>query len=194
MSSVARWRRCWRAAPRSRRSEGLERDGLRRPRQHPRLRHPPRRAADLRLPRRPVVGALGRRRHRPRGQDPRRRLRRGGGRDLHRQRLARPRRGDPGDDRRVARPRLRVDRPARQPDRLRHRDQHGRRRHHRADRQRDLVAGRPHAAIAGHGAVQRDQAAVRRRARARAVPRPDLQAPDFRPRPHHLFRLRAACR
>ena len=42
-----------------------------------RLRHPARRSADPRLSRRPVVGALGRRRHRPRRQDAGRRLRLG---------------------------------------------------------------------------------------------------------------------
>ena len=47
----------------------------------------------------------------------------------------------------VARSWLRLDRPARQPDRLGNRDQHGRRRHDGADRQCDLVAGRAHAEL-----------------------------------------------
>ena len=46
----------------------------------PRLRRPPRRAAAVRLPRRAVLGALRRRRHRARGQDAGRRLRRRRGR------------------------------------------------------------------------------------------------------------------
>ena len=60
--------------------------------------------------------------------------------------LARRRRRD---GRLLADPRLRLDRPARQPDRLGHRDQHGGGRPHCAHRQRDLVAGRANAAIAG---------------------------------------------
>ena len=70
--------------------------------------------------------------------------------------------------RRLADPRLRLDRPARQPDRLRHRDQHGRRRHDGADRQRDLEPGRAHAATARRSAVSADHAAVRRGDRRRA--------------------------
>jgi len=58
MSSVVRWRRCWRAAPPSRRSEGLERDGFED------LvsilgRASAQRAADLRLSRRPVSERSG---------------------------------------------------------------------------------------------------------------------------------------
>ena len=70
-------------------SEGERSGGLRRRHRDLRLRHPPRRAADPRLPRGPVVGALGHRRHRARGQDADRRLRRRRGRHLHRQRLGR---------------------------------------------------------------------------------------------------------
>ena len=84
------------------------------------------------------------------------------GGDLHRQRMARARARRRRGHRLLAHPRLRLDRPARQPDRLRHRDQHGGRRAHRADRQRHLVAGRPDAATAGRGAVRRDRLAVRR--------------------------------
>ena len=73
---------------------GRERHGdFRRLHRHLRLRHPPRRAADLRLSGGPVVGALRHRRHRARRQDADGRLRRGRGGDLHRQRLGRPPRG-----------------------------------------------------------------------------------------------------
>ncbi len=138
-----------------------------------------------------MVGALRRRRHRPRGQDAGRRLRRRGVRDLHRQRLDRAAGGRGRNGRRLAHSWLRLDRPARQPDRFGHRDQHGRRRPDGADRQRDLVAGRTHAAIAGHGAVQRDHPSLRRELRRRSDRRSDLPPSDFRPRHRHLRRLRA---
>ena len=120
-----------------------------------------------------------------------RRLRRGGGRHLHRQRLGRAGRRRLRDDRRLADPRLRLDRPARQPDRLGHRDQHGRRRHDGADRQRDLVAGRADAATAGQGAVQCDRPAFRGEIRRACRSSGRSTPPDLRPRHRHLFRLRA---
>ena len=71
------------------------------------------------------------------------------------------------DGRRLARPRLRLDRPARQPDRLRHGDQHGRRRPDRADRQRDLVARRTHAR---NCRIPRSSARSRCRSPSRSAP------------------------
>ena len=111
-----------------------------------RLRHAARRPAHSRLFCGPLVGALGRRRHRPRGQDLGRRVRLGRGCDLYRECMARTSGRRRGGRRLLAHSRLRFDRPARQPDRVRHSDQHGGRRADRAHRQRDLVAGGTYAA------------------------------------------------
>ena len=109
---------------------------------------------------------------------------------VHRQRLARAARRRRRDDRGLARPRLRLDRPARQPDRLGHGDQHGRRRPHRADRQRHLVAGRPHAANCRSRRCSTRSRCPCRQFRHGADRRLDLPAPDLRPRHRHLRRLR----
>ena len=96
-----------------------------------------------------------------------------------------------GDGRRLAGSRLRLDRSARQSDRLRHRDQYGRRRPDRVDRQRDLVAGRAHRRNCSRAPVRRHPAALRQCDRRGADLRAGLPASDLRPRPGHLRRLPA---
>ena len=111
---------------------------------------------------------------------------------LHRQRLARARCRRRRVGRLLAGARLRLDHPARQPDRLRRRDQHAGRRPHRADRQR----------LVGRAAARRNlpatarfapiDAALRRgRSARRAGHRPALCGRDLRPQPARLCRLRA---
>ena len=112
--------------------------------------------AARRLPCRPLVRALRRRRYRARGQDAGRRLR--GRRGGLRLRLGLDRPCSPASPASVAlraRSRLRLDQPARQPDRLGRRHQHAGGGPDRDRRQCLVRAGRAHAAARGRAALRR---------------------------------------
>ena len=86
-------------------------------------------------------------------------------------------------------PRLRLDHPSRQPDRLGRRDQLHRRRLDHHPRPGVVPPGRPHAGADRRRALRRDQSARRRRGARRAGPRPDLFRAALRPFAAGLRRL-----
>ena len=157
-----------------------------------RLRHAARRSAHSRLPRGPLVGALGHRRHRARGQDPGRRLRLGRGvRPL-------PAAYGSGFWRGVAAAVVfslihgyaSIDQRANQ-------IVSGTAINMVADGLTALIGnaiwsqGGRTPQLPDERAIRRDQLAVRQRDRRRADHRSDLSAPDLGPRHHHLCRLPA---